>query len=170
MIYKYKGHTIEMYDSIHDLPILRFQRFNKYQMISNEIGNTFEDYDRRMAKTIQFLEKKMIDEAKQELQNQRQTVFNSYNNFTPVGKSLAVLVKRIDKTIYDTFTPDDLDRCLEHLDKIGLDYGTAIEKLLEVKKKSKRNWLCTIQNSFRRMGTRNKRHSESKELESSTTK
>lgn len=135
MICKHGKHEIEMFDSIHSLPILRFQRFNKYQMIASEIGNTFADYDQRSQKALQFIQKGMKNEAIQELENRRQTVFNAFNEFTPVGKSFAILVKRIDGVIYDTFTPDDLDRCLEHLEKIGLDNKTAINKLQEVKKK-----------------------------------
>jgi hypothetical protein len=153
MVYKFGKHEIEMFDSIHKLPFLRFQRFNKYQMQSIEIGSTFADYDRRMAKGIQFLKKGMIDQAVMELENQRQTVFNAYNSFSPTGKSFAVLVKRIDKVKYKDFTPDDLDRCLEHLDRIGFDFATSIEKLMEVKKKSKPNWWYIFQGSFQKAET-----------------
>lgn len=135
MIYKHGKHEIEIFDSIHNLPILRFQRFNKYQMIASEVGNTFADYDQRTLKALQFLQKGMKDEAIQELENRRQTVFNAFNEFTPVGKSFAILVKRIDNVVYDTFSPDDLDRCLLHLEKIGLGTKEAIETLQEVKKK-----------------------------------
>ena len=135
MVYKHGKHEIEMFDSIHKLPFLRFQRFNKYQMQSIEIGSTFQDYDNRTAKIIQFLKKNMVDEAVKEMENRRQTVFNAYNDFSPIGKSFAVLVKRIDNVVYDDFTPDDLDRCLNHLTAIEFDFETSIEKLKEVKKK-----------------------------------
>lgn len=154
MIYNHKGFEIEMFDSIQNLPILRFQKFNKYQMIASEIGNTFTDYDQRTVKALQFMKKKMYNEALQELENRRLTVFNSFNEFTPTGKSFAVLVKRIHKTEYKDFTPDDLDRCLKHLESIGFEFGKSIEKLKEVKKKSKRNWLYIIHNIFRRTGTK----------------
>lgn len=135
MICKHGKHEIELFDSIHNLPILRFQRFNKYQMQSCEIGNTFADYDQRTQKVMQFIQKGMNDEALMEMENCRQTIFNAFNEFTPSGKSFAILVKRIDNVEYNTFSPDDLDRCLEHLDKIGLGNREAIEKLQEVKKK-----------------------------------
>ena len=135
MICKHGKHEVELFDSIHNLPILRFQRFNKYQMQTCEIGNTFEDYDQKSKKTMQFIQKGMTNEALQEMENCRQTVFNAFNEFTPSGKSFAILVKRIDKVSYDTFAPDDLEKCLEHLEKIGLGNKEAIEKLQEVKKK-----------------------------------
>ena len=88
MVYKFKNHEIEIYDSIQNLPVLRFQKFNKYQMIASEIGNDFADYDKRTEKALAFLHKNMVQEAIQELNNRRQTVFNAYNEFTPIGKSL----------------------------------------------------------------------------------
>lgn len=157
MVYKHGKHEIEIFDSIHNLPILRFQRFNKYQMMSLEVGNTFLDFDQRNGKIIQFLKKGMNEEALKELENRRLTAFNAYNEFTPVGKAFAILVKRIDGTVYDTFSPDDLDRCLLHLNKIGLGHEEAIKNLSEVKKKSKPNWLCIIQRFFQRTETNNKR-------------
>ena len=33
---------------------------------------------------LAFLKKEMIPEAIQELENRRQTVFNAFNNFTPI--------------------------------------------------------------------------------------
>lgn len=158
MIYKHGKHEIELFDSIHNLPILRFQRFNKYQMTASEIGNTFEDYDQRTSKALQFIRKGMNEEAIQELENRRQTVFYAYNEFSPMGKSFAVLVKRIDKTYYEDFSPDNLDRCIEHLEKIGLGNATSIEKLKEVKKKSKRNWSFIIPNFFQRTEIKSKPH------------
>lgn len=157
MIYKHNGHEIECVDSIHNLRILRFQRFNKYQMIASEIGNTFVDYDERTKKVLNFMNKKMYDEAIQELENRRQTVFNAYNEFTPVGKAFAILVTRIDNVRYPSFSPDDLDRCLVHLDRIGVDYETLTKKLSEVKKKSKRNWSFIIRDFFLKTAKRIKR-------------
>ena len=156
MIYKFEKHEIELFDSIHNLPILRFQRFNKYQMQSSEIGNTFQDYDNRTIKIIQFIKKGMTEEAAQELENRRQTVFNAYNEFTPKGKAFAVLVKRINNISYEDFSPDNLDRCIHHLDKIGLGYDTSIEKLTEVKKKSKPNFWFIFRRIFQKTETKNK--------------
>lgn len=135
MIYKFGKHTIELFDSIETLPILRFQRFNKYQMQSIEIGNTFEDYDQRTMKTLQFLQKGMTQEAIMELENRRETVFKAYNDFTPHGKSFAVMVKRIDDKHYSTFTDENINKCLDHLERIGFTQKESINQLKEVKKK-----------------------------------
>lgn len=156
MIYKVGKHEVELYDSVHNLPILRFQRFNKYLMQSCDIGNTFEDFDTSTQKTVQFLKKKMLTEAINEMENRRQTVFNAFNEFTPMGKALAVLVKRINKEHFYDFSPNSLDRVLVKLDNIGFSYSEAIEKVNEVKKKSIWNWAFIFGRSSQRTETRKK--------------
>lgn len=135
MIYKFGKHEIEIYDSIQKLPILRFQKFNKYQMIASEVGNDFSDYDKRTEKTMAFLKKNMVPEAIKELENRRMTVYNAYNEQTPVGRTFAIMIHRIDDVKYETFAPDDLEQILIHLNNIGFDIETSITKLREVKKK-----------------------------------
>ena len=134
-VYKIGNHTIECYDSIQNLPVLRFQKFNKYQMIASEIGNDFSDYDRRTEKALAFLHKGMVKEGIQELNNRRQMVFNAFNEMSPTLHSFAILVKRIDKKIYEDYSPDDIDRIIKHLNEIGLTMNESLEKLKEIKKK-----------------------------------
>lgn len=153
MIIEHKGHRIEVYDNTQSLPILRFQKFNKYFMIANEVGNTFEDYDARTAKALAFLQKGMIPEAQQELNNRRQAVFNAFNEFTPKGKAFAVLIKRIDGKYYNGTSPGELDEVLKHLERIGLGYINSMDALNDVKKKSKQNLRSIIRSIFRKTET-----------------
>ena len=134
MILKVGKHEVELYDSIQNMGILRVQKFNKYQMIGSHVGNTFADYEARTAQVYKFLQKEMVPEAMQELNNRRQTVFNAYNEFTPTGKAMAILVKRIDKRQYRDYSPNALDEILERLEVIGFDYATALSSLADVKK------------------------------------
>ena len=160
MIIEVKGHRIELYDNTQNLPILRFQKFNKYMMISNEIGNTFQDYDARTQKALEFLHKEMIPEAIGELNNRRQAVFNAFNEFAPKGKAFAVLVKKIDGKRYDGISPDELDEVLAHLDRIGLGHADSMEALLAVKKNSRQSLWSTFQGIFQRMAGQTIQRSE----------
>lgn len=143
-------HTVELYDSMHNLEIQRFQRFNKYQMNAIEIGNTFEDYDRRTAQAYKFLQKNMVAEAMQELNNRRQTVFNALNEYTPTGKALAILVRKIDDRVYTDYSSSSLDDILKRLDEIGFTYEMTINSVNDVKKKSKPNVRSIFQNIFQK--------------------
>jgi hypothetical protein len=153
MIYKFKGHEIEIYDSIQNLPILRFQKFNKYQMIACDIGCDFNDYELRTQKALAFLQKNMVPEAMQELKNRRQAVFNAFNESNPNSRSFAVLVKRIDKQKFVEYAPNDLDLVMQKLNDIGFDYETMFDQLREVKKKSNWNWMSITKTFFQRMQT-----------------
>ena len=127
-------HEIELYDSVQNMNIFRFQKFNKYQMYACEIGSTFEDYDQRTAEVYKFLQKGMVAEAMQSLNNRRQLVFNAFSEFKPTGKALAILVKRIDKRKYTDISSDGLDQVLKRLDEIGFTYEQTIDGLNDVKK------------------------------------
>lgn len=148
---KIKGHVIELHDNIQNLPIFKFQKLNKYMMIANEVGNTFEDYDARMSKALSFLQKGMVPEAIQELSNQRQMVFNAFNEYSPKGKAFAALVKRIDNVEYKGTSPSDFDRVLEHLNEIGLGNADSVEKLIELKKKFDLELQAYFPNTFKNL-------------------
>lgn len=148
MVYKFKNHEIEVFDNIQELPMMTFQKFNKYQMMASEVGNDFEDYDRRTLKTISFLKKKMYEQAIQELENRRLTVFNAYSEFSPTLHSFAVLVKRIDKKEYSKKTSENIEEIVKDLNDIGLDNKSAIEKLVEVKKKIEKQLQVYFTNYF----------------------
>jgi len=140
MIIKHKGHIIKIYDDIQLLPILRYQKFNKFVMMSNEIGNTFDDYDQRTAKTLQLLKTGMVDESIQEILNRRQTVFNAYNEYSPTNYALGCMIYQIDDTKYHTTKENTIETILQHLDRIGFNYKQSLETLTNVKKKSNFNW------------------------------
>lgn len=149
MIKKLGKHEIEIYDDIQQMPMAKFQKFNKYSMIANEIGNTFSDYEERTARALEFLDKGMVAEAKLELLNRRMTVFNSYNESSPSGKAFSCLIKRIDDVEYNGISPAELDVVEEHLNKIGYPYINSLETLNDVKKKSRFSLKRIIQMIFR---------------------
>jgi hypothetical protein len=123
-------------------------------MIQSEIGNDFADYDKRTEKALAFLHKNMIAEAIQELANRRQTVHYAYNEFTPMGRSFAVMIKRIDNVLYEEYAPDDLDRILTHLNDIGFDIEKTVTSLVAVKKKIETELVVYFPSSFPRGGNK----------------
>lgn len=135
MVYKHGKHEIEIFDSVHTTGMLRFQKLNKYRIQQSEVGSTFQDFDLRIAKVLEFIAKGLTEKAIKEAKNLRLTVFNAMNEFSPHSKAFAVMVKRIDDVEYKDFTPEGLDKVLLHLEKIEFDFAKSVEKLTEVKKK-----------------------------------
>ena len=105
-------------------------------MIDNEVGSSIADYDKRMQKAIKFLSSDLKKEALQELENNRQNVFNCLSEYTPRNKALAVLVKSIDGKRYHAIDSETLNEIERELDRIGLTKKMMDEVITDVKKKS----------------------------------
>ena len=132
---KVGSHSVEFYDSPETLPIIRYQKFNKFLMIDNEVGSSISDYDKRMQKAIKFLNSDLKPEALKELENNRQNVFNCLSEYTPRNKALAVLVKSIDGKKYHGIDSETLKEVELDLDRIGFTKKMMDEVIDEVKKK-----------------------------------
>ncbi|AHK11384.1 tail assembly chaperone [Flavobacterium sp. phage 1/32] len=126
---------IIFYDSPENLPIKRFQRFNKYVLIDVEVGQSFEDYDQRTHKAVAFLRKDMKEEAIKELENRRQMVYNAFEEYSPKHYALALMVKSINGQVFTDITEKGLEEVLIKLDEIGYTQKELELDLSEVKKK-----------------------------------
>lgn len=129
------GVIVKTYDNPEELPMRRYQRFNKFLMIENEVGSTFEDYKKRSEQEIAYLRNGMIQEAIQELSNRTQMVYNAFMEYSPKGRAMAILVHSIGGTIYKDYTASGLDAILDDLENIGLSQKIATEIVDETKKK-----------------------------------
>ncbi len=128
-------HKIELFDSLDDMGITRWNAFNKYVLIDAEIGSNIFDYDRVMKKCHTYLSKEMIAEAQQELLNTRQLIHNILQGNNVKQLSFAVLVKSIDGEKTDDFETSALNKLLTKLEGWGLNNGTVHEYTDSVKKK-----------------------------------
>lgn len=43
-----KGMNVELYDSIDDLPIMRFHKYNKMLLVDAGVGSDLSDFDRHI--------------------------------------------------------------------------------------------------------------------------
>lgn len=138
------GSVIKFFDTPESMPMRRYQRFNKFLMVENEVGNDFADYEKRTQKVMSFLRQGMTKEALQELNNRRQMVFNAFAEYSPRDRALAILVHSIDGVEYRDYSKTGLDEILNRLEEIGFTNQQSTETVDEVKKKSKRNWSPTF--------------------------
>ena len=125
------------YETPQDLPIRRYQKFNKYLMIAAEVGETIADYDKRMGRAIVYLKNNDTANAAKELQNCRQGVFNALEEYTPSGLALACMVKSVDGKQCDDLTNEGLSSVLDALNEQGYTRGELVSNIQRLKKKSK---------------------------------
>lgn len=96
MIVKYKGNTIELYDTIEELPSERYFLFNKYLLIDSGLGSDMDSIDARLSRLYTFLSNEKYDEAKQEAINLRNAFYFVLNDINPKMKCFAVMVKKVN--------------------------------------------------------------------------
>lgn len=132
---KVGGVEIEFFETAEKMTMKRYQRFNKYLMVDNEVGSNFAEFNAKMSKAIQFLRKGMGQEAVKELDNFRQMVYHSFMEYSPKNMALALLVAKIDGEECNDITAGGLNKVLDKLDELGFTQELANQKALEVKKK-----------------------------------
>lgn len=93
---KIGNHTVEYYDSIEELPITRFQKFNKLLMIDAGVGSSITDLDTHLHRMSKYVEKGQTDKYILEVANLRQNFFLIMNEVTPKYRAFAALIKSID--------------------------------------------------------------------------
>ena len=126
-------HTIEMYDAIDELPIVRFHKYQKLLLIDAGIGADITAFDQRIEKVRRFLMAGKPDMAGQELENLRQTVYLIQNEINPKHRAFAVLVTKMDGCVCDDLSDSALDSLTQDLNDIPMQEFTA--QLEAVKKK-----------------------------------
>ena len=126
-------HTVEYFDAIDALPIVRFHRYQKAMLIDAGIGGDIAAFDQRIERTKRFLMAGKNDKAQIELENMRQCVYFVQQGLAPKHLAFAALVYKIDGKVYDDISDDGLRKVVEILSE-----GTKkemTEQLDSVKKK-----------------------------------
>ena len=126
-------HTVEMYDAIDELPIVRFHKYQKLLLVDAGIGADITAFDQRIEKTRRFLMDGNADEAKKELSNLRNCVWMIQNGVNPRNRAFAALVAKIDGRECSDMADDALEKILDTLKDAPIKDVTA--QLEAVKKK-----------------------------------
>lgn len=126
-------HTVEMYDAIDELPIVRFHKYQKMLLIDAGVGADVSAFDRRIEKICGHLALNEGEKARAELQNLRQTVFFVQSELNPKYRAFAALVTRVDGQRFDDVTDASIDKIVAILSDATDKELTA--RLEAVKKK-----------------------------------
>lgn len=108
-------HSVEMYDAIDELPIVRFHKYQKMLLIDAGIGSDITAFDQRTEKARRYLADGKPEKASTELENLRLAVHLIQQDISPKHRAFAVLVKSIDGAPCDDLSDAGLDAVLEKL-------------------------------------------------------
>lgn len=126
------GHVLSLYDSIDELPIQNFQKYNKYLLIDAGIGSDIDDIDKHISKIAKYIntDKKL---AMRELQNMRQNLYMINSSISPKNMAFVALIHSVDGKKVEDLSDENLKAILN---SINTTKNSILTKLLvSIKKK-----------------------------------
>ncbi|WP_426491067.1 hypothetical protein [Hymenobacter sp. 102] len=133
------GHTIDLFQTVHELPARRHLHFNALLVQAGGIGNTPQDINDRFGRVGQLLAAGKTAEAITEFENLHYAFHFALSQFSPTQQSFGVLVAAVDGQPVADFSPDALTRLLEQLSGWGLSAGMVEAEVSDVKKNCQLN-------------------------------
>ena len=132
VIQKIGKHTVKMYDTIDELPIVRFHKYQKYILVDSGIGGDLQAFDSRLEKTRRFIQENKTDQAMKELQNLRQGFYFIQTGLMPKHRAFAALVTEVDGKEYE-LSDANIEKIVEVLSDVSIK--ELADQIDSVKKK-----------------------------------
>ena len=128
-----KDHVIKLYDSIDELPIAHFQKYNKCVLIDSALGSDVDSVDSHIVNVVKHLNAGNKEQAVKELQNMRQNLHMIVSNVSPKHLAFAALIHSIDGKVNTDLSDSHLQEILDELNE--MPHGLLVDILLTIKKK-----------------------------------
>lgn len=132
---RYKGNYLELYDSIGEMPITRFQAYNRFCLIDSGIGGGLEGVQKHIDAIKRLMSSGKHEDAAKELVNYHQNLIFIIEKSNPELMSFICLVKSINGKDLPELTADIIESTIKKLGKDGLTIGKVRGALNEFKKK-----------------------------------
>lgn len=123
---------IKLYDSIDEMPIANFQKYNKCVLIDSGIGSDIDSVDSHIVKIAKLVNSGNNTRAMQELQNMRQNMHMIVQNVSPKYMAFAALVHSIDGVVVTDLSDSNL---VEIINSISSVKASIVDNILEWLKK-----------------------------------
>ena len=148
-----KGHKIELYDGIEEMPVVRYNKYTKYCVLSTGVGNTVDDIVSRIAAIRKMIGKENVEkQMDSELLTLAQTFHFCTNCVDPSTLAFASLVKSVDGEECNDVTDEGIEKVKDRLSEFVTRKDVTLA-LSGVKKKSMGSWGFTFRNRMARMWT-----------------
>lgn len=126
------GKKLQMYDSIDELPVINFQKYNKYVLFDSGIGSDANSIDDHLVKLAKLIKTDKVKAAR-ELQNMRLNMHMVVSEISPSNMAFVALIHSIDGELLADLSEDNIKRILEMLNRGKR--SKIIDFLLRFKKK-----------------------------------
>lgn len=127
-----KKYKLELYDSIDEMPIVNFQKYNKYVLIDSGLGSDIDSVDAHLINLAKLI-KTDSAKASQELQNLRQNMHMIVSGISPKYLAFAALIHSVNGEKVTDLSDDNLKSILDKIKEIK--HSKVVDFLLWLKKK-----------------------------------
>ena len=133
---EFNGNELEMYDSIQDLPIGRYQKYNLNVLIDAGIGGDLNGFRERI-ETIKKLVNSDVVKATKEVDNLLNNVMFVMSELSPEMNAFVVLIHKINNRVITEkdLTESGIKEIVEQLGKRRITIGIVQRFLNYFKKK-----------------------------------
>lgn len=125
--------VIKLYDSIDEMPIINFQKYNKYLLIDSGVGSDVDDLNSHIVKVAQAIKAGDNKKALLELQNTQQNIAMVNSEISPRYLAFAALIHSIDGKELVDLSDEGLRETLNNIKEIR--HSKLVDFLVWLKKK-----------------------------------
>lgn len=127
---------IVLYDTIEEMPCVRYHKFNQMLVIDGSAGGSMKNIQEKIGTIISLVDEDK-ERAKLELKNLSITYDLIERAIDPKSRAFAAMVYSINGVVYDDITSDGLDRTAGVVESILTkgERDTALERLKKKLKK-----------------------------------
>lgn len=129
------GHKVALYASAEEMPIKRYNKFQKYLLVESGVGSDVESAGRHLSKLFEFIGGSMKDESLVEAKNLFYNFYMIQQEENLPAMALACLVASIDEEPVVDLSEENLKVIVEKLSFFGFTQKEVKARIDEIKKK-----------------------------------
>lgn len=143
-----ENHTIEMYDSIHNLPAWRDNKVNYYLLEDSGLGTDINAVGALLNSIVVASRNNNPKDVETAVFNIMSNIWGQINEYRPDFMAWACFIKSIDGKPFDDLSRENIEKTIKMLSDDGLTLGDIIDTLDELKKKLPESWDYIFQNGM----------------------
>ena len=136
--------TIELYGSIKEMPIERFNEFNKLSTLDLGVGSTLQDFNSHFGKLHAYITNDKKQESLIEMSNVFQNFFHIINKISIWSYCFCAFIKSIDGKEY---TETEISAHRETVKKLS-DKGLTVDQCQSTIDEVKKNLIQNFDSTF----------------------
>lgn len=135
---------LKMHDSIDEMPITKFQAYNRFLLIDAGIGGDIESIDQHYTRMLRYANKKDYDNLIKELTNYRQNLHYVIEHTSPEMMAFGALIHSVNNIEVGNLADEEIQSLLKELSRKGLTFGKVRGFINHVKKKLTPSFLFSL--------------------------